>query len=288
MPTTTSPPRPLPVKHTTTTPNNIINAVQHAATGTINYTQIVLIIVGVLILVAIVSIIAYAIIRGRAGKKKYSASEKLDRALSEGDAVGIILDLETHKGDIVPLRRVQGYYYSLDPKSMVIVTANPYAHMFMVHGKPLVIAPGSGRTAMQGDPVVFTKLGLAQVAIKDPLWHSNMNPHKALELLIEKLMTSLGRQVGELQLTHNVKLGFEMSPPDIILSLLQENIRMNEMLISGAVNFYETADRLSKILKEHQLKEMELKQKWLLYILMGVTMIGLIGAIAWYIIHMGH
>ncbi|NPA98571.1 MAG: hypothetical protein GXO43_04245 [Crenarchaeota archaeon] len=290
MPTTVSPPKPIPVHHTTTTtPANIVNAIKHVAGTTgFNTTTIVGVILGILLLIAIVSIIAIIIIRKLKGQHKYKATQKLDKALEEGDAVGVTLDLLTHKADFVPLRRVQGYYFSDDPNNFSVIAANPYAELFMVQGKPLVIAPVSGRAGMQIDPIIFTKLGLAQVAIKDPLWKNAMNPHKAMESIVEKLMSNLGQQVGELRLTHNVKLGFEMSPPGIILSLLQVYIQFNEMLMNSAVNFYDTADRISKILKEHKLKEAQVKTKQWMAIIIGLSFMMLVGAIAWYVMHLGH
>lgn len=284
MPTTVSPPPPLPVHRTTTTPS-IAEAVQHV--GGINIGQVVMVIVGILVMVAVVSIIAIAILRRRSGRTRYLAVGMLEKAIESGDAVGIILDLDTHKMNIVPLRRIQGYYASLEPKYPVIVTVNPYTQMFMVHGKPVVHAVGSGRSALQVDPVVFTRLGLAQVALKDPLWRSTTEPRKAFELLVERIMSNMGRQTGELQLAHDMKLAFEMAPPDILISLLQQYIIMNEMVINSTVNFSETAEQLSKILKEHQLREMEVKQKWLFYGILGVTVLSLVAAIAWYIMHLG-
>ena len=288
---TTSPPPPFitqPVKtlttttHTTASNPSLGSSLRQAAPHLSSISPAM--IGGVAVFIALMLIVILIVYKKIAGPQLVVDARKLNEALTSPttDAVGLILDLDTNVARVVPLRRVENLYVGLDGSMVNITITVPNAPTWSIRGKPLIIAVGSGNMAMQVDPVLLTKLGLAKIAFEDQkdLWDDTSDPRKAYEKLVERLSSMTEKKMGTVHVTPNRKISFMMSPPRIVLALLRNALANSNILANIIVSFAQTVDFLAKAISRDKAKEYMARSRLIWTILMGIGMVIIIVVIA--------
>ena len=255
-------------------------------------TSIINIVGGIGLFIALIAIIGYFVLKRISFGGKSVAASKLSKAIADPsvDAVGLLLDVDTRRAKIVPLKEVENMYVTVDPSMPAsIVVRNPHAMRFTVDGKPLIIAPAISRTAIEVDAPSMTVLGLGSLVVEDAAWHDTVTPHKSFEDLITKLSTIVGMKRGSIKLTPKRSLAFEMSIPKLMMAMLSFNLYSANILLTHMTDITQVIDRLAEQLGLRKAMETQIKAASLGKVLMIVGIVIFMIVLGWALFNMlGH
>ena len=204
------------------------------------------------------------------------------------DAMGLLLDLNSNVASFVPLRRVESLYFSKSVRRPAIIVGNASAPAFSLSGKPLIIATVAGDVGFQSDPKVLTELGVSKIIVNDEAWDTTTEPFNAYKELIRRL-ASKGEDIqGSVKLAPDLKLGFAVQPPKIVVAMIRQSLDMVNSLINALVSFSSAIDKLAEAVKQYRRGEIEAKAKMWSIIFFGLSMAILVGGLVWYLLSMHH
>ena len=204
------------------------------------------------------------------------------------DAMGLLLDLNSNMANFVPLRRVESLYFSKSVRKPAIIVSNASAPAFSLSGRPLIIATVTGGVGFQADPKVLTELGVSKIIVNDEAWDTTTEPFNAYKELIRKLANKGGDIQGSIKLAPDLKLGFTVQPPKIVVAMIRQSLDMVNSLINALVSFSSAIDKLAEAVKQYRKGEIEAKAKMWSMILFGISMAILVGGLVWYLLSMRH
>jgi len=247
MPTPVMPP---PANYTITVPTTTTTT--PATLPPPNMLPVFNIIGGTVAVIGVVLVLFILVIK-RMGPKRPSAV-RLNKSLTDPavDAIGVLLDIDSNKAIITPLKRVENTYITYDPTlPTALVVSNPFATRFNIEGKPLVIAPMSGKAALEQDTLTITALGLARLAVAEDAssWDDTLTPDKAFRKIVTKLSTTMGKLSGKIKLTPKLYLGFEMSAPRVVMALMSQKLNDINAILTQTVEVNKAVDQLAEALK---------------------------------------
>lgn len=203
------------------------------------------------------------------------------------DAIGLVIDLDTSEIHVVPLMQLESFFLSKDPNKPYVIMANPSARTFMMHGKPVIISPAVGKIGYQLDIENMTRLGMAKLAVEDELWKDTTEPQKSYELLIRKIGSIIQARTGKLQISPDTKISFQMSPPEILIALIKEDLSRVNAILTNLVNFSGAVNAIAKAIREHRTQEIRAKGTFWYMILIGGAMLALFVSLGLWILSGG-
>jgi len=219
-------------------------------------------VVGILVFVGVVLGVVFLIylFARRAGRKTVNI-EKYQKGVFDPsvDAVGLLLYIDRGTAAIVPLKRIEGFYVSADPRDNVLVVPNTYANPYSLDGKPLIIASASGKVGMHIDPATLTTLGFASLTVGDLLEGQVSDPVKSFEDLATALVSHVGGLSGKIKVGQNLTIGFQMHKPAVVKAFMTQSLNMLNMLLSSTTDLSHAVDEIAKSLKLYRAAELTAK-----------------------------
>ena len=180
----------------------------------------------------------------------------LDRALKEGQAVGIIHDRSVNTLHIVPLKRQKRTWVSTDPDYFTVILETDTMRP-TIEGKPVIMAVNHGGLhSMEVDSADMGTLGIARMALGEiEEWdeeYSKENYKKLLAKLLSKLSDEV---VGEIPVATNTKLSFTLHMPPVIDSVIRNTVKLMDNVMLHAVDVAQIADQFALKLKELEIEK---------------------------------
>ncbi len=267
-------------KMTRTVAANTTKAVHHVVTTaggapSLTLGDLVMAILGIAIPLIVVWLLFFRG-RGRVGGGAGASARRLADAIRDPsvDAVGVILHQDTATASIVPLRRVENLYVSVDPSNPVLVIPNPYAQPYSLEGKPLMIALALGRCGQTLNVPLITQLGFAQIAIDDPLWRETGDPWKALDKLITKLATSVGMVTARVRVTPTTTIALQMAIPKVLANLIATQLDTVNTLVIHLSDLGSAISDIARSLGIHRALELKAKSEAISKVVIALAIAG--------------